>query len=86
MSTHSISVRLRRVVTEEVHVSVLVTEALMAEEPEPDGTFRLRPGAVFAEAQRLGREDTGLVWRADGPVEVSVHPVQTPPPGSGIET
>jgi len=81
MSTHSISVRLRRVVTEEVHVSVPVNQALMNDAPEPDGTFRLRPGAVFTEAQRLGREDTGLIWRADGPVEVSVHPEQTPPPG-----
>jgi hypothetical protein len=85
MSTHSISVRLRRVVTEEAHVSVPVTPALMTETPEPDGTFRLRPGAVFSEAQRLGREDAGLVWRADGEVEVSVHPVQAPPPGSGLE-
>ena len=85
MTTHSISVRLRRVVIEEVHVSVPVTDALMNDDPEPDGTFRLRAGAVFAEAERLGREDAALVWRADGPVEVSVNPVQTPPPGRAAE-
>ncbi|HVV87251.1 MAG TPA: hypothetical protein VHE35_29625 [Kofleriaceae bacterium] len=77
-ATVSISVRLRRTIVEEVHVSVPVTAALIAE--EPDGSAHLDGAKVFAAAVRLGGE-AGLAWRREGEVLVELHPLQTPPPG-----
>lgn len=84
-SNFSIMVRIRRTVTEELHVSVPVTHAMF--EDQPDGSTNLRPDAVFAEAVRIG-QTRELAWRREGEPLVEVHPLQTPPPGfpTGSET
>jgi hypothetical protein len=74
--TH-ISVRLRRTVTEEVHVSVPVDNSLISPQPEHDGTYRLDTDKVCVRAIEMGREATG--WRAEG-VKIEPHPIQTPRP------
>ena len=74
----SIVVRIRRTMTEDVHVSVEISDSLMAPEPQPDGTFRVDVPRLFEEALRIGREDP-LDWRIEGEPAVEVHPLQTPP-------
>ncbi len=76
LATISIMVRLRRTVTEEVHVSVPITEDLIVD--EPDGSSHLAGGAVFAAAVRIGQTTT-LAWRPEGDPVVEIHPLQTPP-------
>jgi hypothetical protein len=77
-ATVSITVRLRRTTTEEIHVSVPVTDDLIVD--EPDGTAHLSGEKVFAAALQLGH-DAGLTWRAEDAAVVEIHPLQTPPPG-----
>ncbi len=70
MPNYSISVRLRRVITEEAYVKVPVTDELIV-----DG--HLDGQKVFAEAVRLGgAASTG--WHPES-YDVLVHPVQQPP-------
>ncbi len=70
--TYSIAVRVRRTIVEEVHVRVLVSDAVVTDD-HVDGA------KVFAEAVRLG--ETGEHrWRREGEPVVEVHPLQTPPP------
>jgi len=76
-ATYSISVRLRRTLVEEVHVSVPVSDEVITE--EPDGSAHLDGGKVFAVAVRLG-ETTALQWRPEGEPVVEIHPSQPPPP------
>jgi hypothetical protein len=76
MDTYSISVRLRRVTTEDGFVSVPVTQAVMQAHAEPDGTQRLDAEKVFAEAVRLGVELPD--WNTEE-LQVSVHPIQQAP-------
>ena len=75
-ATVSIVVRVRRTVTEEIHVSVPITNDLIVD--EPDGSSHLDGGAVFATAVRLG-QTAELAWRREGEPVVEVHPLQTPP-------
>ena len=79
----AISVRLRRVITEEVHVAVEVRDDLMKPDAEPDGTFRIDVPRLFAEAERIGREQP-LGWRTEGELVVEVHALQTPPENSPL--
>jgi len=76
MDSLSISVRLRRVVTEEMHVSVPVVAEVIHSEPREDGTLRLDPEKVFARARAMGEQSNA--WRPEG-VEIVIHPLQTPP-------
>jgi hypothetical protein len=72
----SIVVRLQRVTTEYVQVSVPVTKAMMKSAPEADGSYRVESEALFAEAERLARE-SNVAWRPDGEPRVGLHPLQT---------
>lgn len=75
---YSISVRLRRVISQEGYVLVPVDDAVMQAIPDADGTYRLDPDKVFAEAVRLGESlDT---WQAEEE-QIIVHPIQKSPPG-----
>ena len=77
--TYSISVRVRRVTTEEGYVRVPVTDAVMADAREPDGKFHLDGQKVFAEAVKISAVlDT---WTVEDR-EITVHPVQKAPPGA----
>lgn len=74
--SYSISVRLRRVISEEGYVSVPVDDTVMRASPEPDGMYRLDPEKVFEEAIRLGASlDT---WRVEEH-QITVHPIQKAP-------
>ena len=75
-ATVSIVVRLRRTITEEIHVSVPITDDLIV--TEPDGSAHLDGGAVFAAAVALG-QTAALAWRPEGEPVVEIHPLQTPP-------
>jgi hypothetical protein len=76
--TYSINVRVRRVTTEEGYVSVPVTDAVMADAPEPDGKFHLDGKKVFAEAVKMGAVLDS--WTVEDQ-SVIVHPVQKARPG-----
>jgi hypothetical protein len=76
MDTYSISVRLQRTTTEECYVSVPVGEAVMADEPERDGSWRLDPAKVMAAAVELGAATDDWVLEER---EISVHPIQKAP-------
>lgn len=75
-ATVSIVVRVRRTVTEALHISVPVTDDLIVD--EPDGSSHLDGGRVFAAAIRLG-QTAGLPWRPEGEPVIEIHPWQTPP-------
>jgi hypothetical protein len=75
--TYSISVRIKRTVTEEIHVLVPVTSQVIDE--QPDGSGRINGERVFAEAVRIGQTHD-LAWRREGEPLVEIHPLQTPPP------
>ncbi|MEW2507315.1 hypothetical protein AB0878_43340 [Amycolatopsis sp. NPDC047767] len=77
MATYSISVRLQRTTVEEAYVSVPVGDAVLRDEPEPDGSARLDPQKVMAAAVELGR---AAHWSAED-VRITPHPIQKPPPG-----
>jgi hypothetical protein len=76
MESYSISVRLRRVTMEEGYVSVPVTDAIMQREIQADGTYRIDPDKLVAEAARLGAELTD--WQVEEQ-QISMHPVQKAP-------
>jgi hypothetical protein len=77
LSNVSISVRIRRTVVEEIHISVPVTDDMIEE--RPDGSAGLVPGKIFEEAVRIGQTHE-LAWRREGESLVEIHPLQTPPP------
>jgi hypothetical protein len=76
VKTYSISVRLRRTTAEERHVSVPVTDAVMQDEADEDGSFRLDGRKVFEAALQLGANDADWVPEEQ---HVEIHPVQKPP-------
>jgi hypothetical protein len=55
-ATYSISVRLQRTTTEETYLSVPVDAAIMQDEPAPDGSYRIDPGKLWAQAIRLAEQ------------------------------
>ncbi|MFG2692974.1 hypothetical protein [Kitasatospora sp. NPDC048407] len=75
MTSYSISVRLRRTTVEEAYVSVPVTDAVMQDEPDADGSQHLDAAKVFAVALELGASAEWLP--EDG--RVVVHPIQKAP-------
>lgn len=74
---YSISVRVRRTITEEVHVLVPVTEEVA------DGD-RLDPDKVFEVALRIAAEPDHP-WRREGTPAFEIHPIQTPPPHAAAD-
>ena len=77
MNTYSISVRLQRITTEEYYVSVPVTGAVMADQPDSDGRHHLDGAKVFDAAVELGRT-TSDGWLVESR-EIVVHPIQKAP-------
>jgi hypothetical protein len=71
-------VRLRRTVVQERFVSVPVTDAVMADERDADGTTHLDPEKLWAVAVELGSDDADWVTEES---TVEPHPIQKPPPG-----
>ncbi len=72
----SISVRVRRTITQDAYVSVLVRDAVM--KVDEDGAARLDPDRIFARAVELGGHPDAE-WRTES-TTVAVHPTQSPPP------
>jgi hypothetical protein len=77
MNTFSISVRLQRITTEEYYVSVPVTGAVMADQPDADGNYHLDSAKVFDAAVELGRS-ASAEWVLESQ-EVLSHPIQKAP-------
>jgi hypothetical protein len=76
-NTHSISVRLQRTTTEEAYLSIPVDGAIMQEEPVADGSFRIDPDKLWAEAIRLAKQSAEWVVEDS---QVAPHPIQQAPP------
>ena len=74
--TYSISTRLQRVTEYEAYVSVPVTPAVMQDEPDANGSYRIDPEKLWAEAVRLGQETDD--WRPTD-TRVMPHPIQKAP-------
>jgi hypothetical protein len=68
----SVVVRVRRVTTEYLHLSVPVTPSMMKKNPEADGSYQIDPDALFAEAVRVAQAP-GLAWKSEGEPVVEVH-------------
>lgn len=77
--TYSISVRLRRTITEEAFVSVPVNSEVIDPVPDQDGSHHIDGKKLTEVAVRMGT-DSGVQWVAEGQSHVEVHPVQTRPP------
>jgi hypothetical protein len=80
MKANAIAIRVRRTWTEEVHVIVEVTDAVMHMDA-PDGP-ELDVKAVFAKAVEMGQTESHA-WRSEGGPVISLHPIQTPLPRAG---
>ncbi|GIH07116.1 hypothetical protein Rhe02_51830 [Rhizocola hellebori] len=76
MNSFSVSVRLQRLTTEECHVSVPVTQEVMQDQPDADGSFRLDGKKIFEAAIRMGQESGNWALEAQ---HVEVHPIQKAP-------
>jgi hypothetical protein len=55
-ATYSISLRLQRTATEQTYLSVPIDAAIMQDEPAPDGSSRIDPGKLWAQAIRLAEQ------------------------------
>ena len=77
--TYSISIRLRRTVTEEALVSVPLNSEVVDPVPDEDGQRRVDGKKVMEVAVRMGIHQ-GLHWVAEGEPLVEPHPIQSPPP------
>jgi len=78
-ATYSISVRLQRTTTEETYLSVPVDAAIMQDEPAPDGSSRIDPGKLWAQAIRLAEQSAD--WSVEDR-QVSAH---TDPEGAAVD-
>lgn len=76
MNTYSIALRLRRVTYEDAYIAVPVTDAVVR--PQPDGTFRIDPDALWAEGLRIGK-DSRVEWQVESST-TEVHPIQNAAP------
>lgn len=75
--TYSISVRLRRITTEDTYLSVPVDETIMQDEPASDGSFRIDADKLWAEAIRAA--GSSAQWALEEQ-QVTPHPIQQAPP------
>ena len=78
MSTYSIVLRVRRIITEDAYISVPVTNEIMKALPEEDGTFHIDFEAFEKKAIQLS-EDASVEWCNEDMV-CQVHPIQQPIP------
>lgn len=76
-ATYSISVRLQRTTNEETYLSVPVDAAIMQDEAVPDGSYRIDPGKLWAQAIRLAEQSAD--WSVEDR-QVRAHPIQKAPP------
>lgn len=76
MDTYSIALRLRRVTYEDAYIAVPVTDAVVR--PQPDGSLRIDPDALWAEGIRVG-QDSRVEWKVESS-KTEAHPIQQPPP------
>lgn len=70
--------RVRKTVVYDAYVAVPVTDAIMNEEPEPDGSFRINFDAFVREAIRLSTNES-VDWALEGET-ATAHPTQQPVP------
>ncbi|MFD8480462.1 hypothetical protein [Kitasatospora sp. NPDC059673] len=75
MASYSISVRLQRTTVEEAYVSVPVTDAMMRDEPNEDGSYGIDVTEFYAAALQLG---AAAEWLPEDR-SVVVHPIQKAP-------
>ena len=73
--TYSRAFRLRRTVTEEAYVSVLVSDELMNPEPDENGNYHLDADKVVQAAVNLG-SDPKTHWTIEGKPVIAPHPIQ----------
>jgi len=79
MEEYSVSVRLRRVITETAHVSVVITPDLIRVDAGDPGNGTLNAEMIFQAALKQGTQDS-TNWVLEGDVLMELHPTQTPPP------
>jgi hypothetical protein len=77
MTAYSISVRLRRVTTECVHVRVPIDESVMKQGTDSGGFRRLDMEKLMAAAARIGA-DGQTRWESETHPQIIPHPIQTP--------
>ena len=82
MDEYSVSVRLRRVITEAAQVSVQITSDLIRVDAGDPETVTLDAEKIFQAAIEQGRQDSTL-WTREGDALIELHPNQTPPPDTG---
>jgi hypothetical protein len=77
MPTYSISVRLRRITTEEAYVSLPVTSELVHAEAKP-GEPVLMEKISAAAIEQATRDST--TWTQEGDVVIELHPIEKASP------
>jgi hypothetical protein len=83
--TYSISCRLRRTITEEAFVLVLVADEVKQDTPDKKGRYFLDGKKVMDAAVCLG-SDPATRWTRESEVVVELHPVQVAPPEDSDDT
>jgi hypothetical protein len=68
---------LRRTTTEDAYLSVPVDGAILRDDREADGSYRIDGDKLWAEAIRLARESA--TWTVEDQ-QVTPHPIQQAPP------
>jgi hypothetical protein len=79
MEHYSVSVRLRRVITESAHISVPITDDLTEADPMDPTRRKLNAEKIFLSAGDQGKQNSAR-WELDGDIVIEPHPIQTPPP------
>jgi hypothetical protein len=77
-NSHSVSVRLQRVTTETVHISVPLTPELWRANLEELGTETINVEKLMQTAIEQGRLPS-TVWSLEAEPVITLHPLQTPP-------
>ena len=81
MKAYAVSVRLRRVITESVHVSVPVTDDVTEPDPKDATCRRINGEKIFQFAVEQAKQGSTR-WELDGDIIVEPHPIQTAPPST----
>jgi hypothetical protein len=76
--TFSVSIRLRRVITESAHVSVTITPDLMRSDPNNPGYGSLDGEKILLAAVEQGGQPS-TKWVPDEANLITPHPIQTAP-------